>query len=176
MSKETKLGGLQSSNEAAISGRADVCKPQVRSSGLSEAVLLPHSLVLFCVPTSWCKACEFREVAWLLISTHERRAASSRACSCGFGARKVLLRLETTLARSKTSYRLEGVRPRTAPRNALYRPVPPLRYGVRPFLVEGRYSNYRPSYRPCYRPSYRPFRTPIQNRTAPVMPVQSEKT
>jgi hypothetical protein len=106
MSKETKPGGLQASNEAAISGRADVCKPQGRSSGLSEAVLLPHSLVLFCVPTSWCKACEFREVAWLLISTHERRAASSRACSCGFGARKVLLRLETTLARSKTSYRL----------------------------------------------------------------------
>jgi hypothetical protein len=58
---------------------------------------------------------------------------------------------------------LEGVRPRTAPHNALYRPVPPLRYGVWLFPIEGRYS--------LYRPSYRPFKTPIQNRTAPIIPV-----
>jgi hypothetical protein len=52
MSKETGLDGLQSLNEAAISGRADVYKPQGRSSGASDVVLLPHSLVLFSVPTS----------------------------------------------------------------------------------------------------------------------------
>jgi hypothetical protein len=99
MSKETGLDGLQSLNEAAISGRADVYKPQGRSSGASDVVLLPHSLVLFSVPTSWCKVCVFRKVAWLLISTHDTRAASSRAFSCGFGARKSIIKIRNEVGK-----------------------------------------------------------------------------
>ena len=77
---EQKIGldDFQSLNEAAISGKADVCKHQGCSLDPSEDDLDPHSLMLFCVPA---KACELRKVTCILASTHDTRAVVPL---CGF--------------------------------------------------------------------------------------------